>query len=487
MPDVSGFQVGVGALAAPAQRLKQISADLGSARSGAGTAAGGARGAAGDPRVAAAAEVFGAGVTAVLGALGDDAGLLADKVQRAGVTYEAVDRRPFPPSERERRVRRTASDAWTAVRGTASGRSEGAGHERGGRVSRAAGRPGALQGGRRRAAGRRRPTCPRWAPGSAASRPAWPAPGRATPAPPPAPRPAPWPRSRPTRAAGSATARSALVRLRHRAGDRGRGGRPRSAGRPTRPRSTPAPRRPGPARASRTTTGRRSTPASGRQALAPLRMHYRSVIETLDRAAGTAAGRAHRRGPGIPLGNDAGPALPRRPGRGGAAAAERARAGRAGPGPRPGGPAAAAAGARQADPGRAAGEARGGQGQPLVRQDPAGDARPAGAQLGDARDGGQRVPAGLQPAGHHRLRSDAGRCPPGRWATPGCPTPTCRSSWRRSTSTTASACSTPGILATCCTSAARSAPGSCSRPATSSTRWTRRARTARCTRWSAAG
>ncbi len=93
---MSGFQVGVGALSAPAQRLKQISADLGSARSGAGTAASSARGAAGDPRVAAAAEAFGAGVTAVLGALGDDAGLLADKVQRAGVTYEAVDRRAVP-------------------------------------------------------------------------------------------------------------------------------------------------------------------------------------------------------------------------------------------------------------------------------------------------------------------------------------------------------------------------------------------------------
>jgi hypothetical protein len=41
--------------------------------------------------------------------------------------------------------------------------------------------------------------------------------------------------------------------------------------------------------------------------------------------------------------------------------------------------------------------------------------------------------------------------------------------------------------ATCCTSAARSAPVSCSSPATSSTRSTRRARTARCTRWSPAG
>ena len=93
---MSGFQMGVGALSAPAQRLKQISADLDSARSGAGSAASSARGAAGDPRVAAAAEAFGAGVTAVLGALGDDAGLLADKVQQAGVTYEAVDRRVVP-------------------------------------------------------------------------------------------------------------------------------------------------------------------------------------------------------------------------------------------------------------------------------------------------------------------------------------------------------------------------------------------------------
>ncbi len=93
---MSGFQVGVGALTAPAQRLKQISADLDSARSGAGSAASSARAAAGDARVAAAAGAFGAGVTAVLAALGDDAGLLADKVQQAGVTYETVDRRAVP-------------------------------------------------------------------------------------------------------------------------------------------------------------------------------------------------------------------------------------------------------------------------------------------------------------------------------------------------------------------------------------------------------
>jgi hypothetical protein len=93
---VSGFQVGVGALSAPAQRLKQISADLGTARSGAVAASSSAKGAAGDPRVVSAAEAFGAGVGAVLGALGDDAGLLADKVQQAGVTYEAVDCRAIP-------------------------------------------------------------------------------------------------------------------------------------------------------------------------------------------------------------------------------------------------------------------------------------------------------------------------------------------------------------------------------------------------------
>jgi hypothetical protein len=89
---MSGFQVGIGALSAPAQRLKQISADLGTASSGAGSAAAGGRGAAGDGRVASAAEVFEAGVKAVLSALGEDAALLADKVQKAGVTYEAVDR-----------------------------------------------------------------------------------------------------------------------------------------------------------------------------------------------------------------------------------------------------------------------------------------------------------------------------------------------------------------------------------------------------------
>jgi hypothetical protein len=93
---MSGFQVGVGALSAPAQRLKQISSDLATARSGAGSAASSARGAAGDARVAAAAEEFGAGVGAVLGALGDDAALLADKVQQAGVSYEAVDHRAVP-------------------------------------------------------------------------------------------------------------------------------------------------------------------------------------------------------------------------------------------------------------------------------------------------------------------------------------------------------------------------------------------------------
>ena len=93
---MSGFQVGVGALSTPAQRLKQVSADLGMASSGAGSAAAGGRSGAGDPRVGSAAEVFEAGVKAVLSALGTDAGLLADKVQQAGVTYEAVDAAAIP-------------------------------------------------------------------------------------------------------------------------------------------------------------------------------------------------------------------------------------------------------------------------------------------------------------------------------------------------------------------------------------------------------
>jgi hypothetical protein len=93
---MSGFQVGVGALSAPAQRLKLVAYDFNTATTRAGAAAGRGQDAAGDPRVASAAELFGAGVKAVLGALGDDAGLLADKVQKAGVTYEAVDQTAVP-------------------------------------------------------------------------------------------------------------------------------------------------------------------------------------------------------------------------------------------------------------------------------------------------------------------------------------------------------------------------------------------------------
>ncbi len=92
---MSGFQVGVDALTAPARRLQEISVDLVTAAIGAASAAG-VGGAAGDPRVAAAADVFQAGVRTVLGALGEDAALLADKVQQAGVVYEAVDRAAVP-------------------------------------------------------------------------------------------------------------------------------------------------------------------------------------------------------------------------------------------------------------------------------------------------------------------------------------------------------------------------------------------------------
>ena len=93
---MSGFQVGVSALAGPAQRLKQIGTDLGVAGSGAASAAGSGSAAAGAPNVSGAADVFKAGVQSVLATLGQDAGLLGDKVQRAGVTYEAVDNTAMP-------------------------------------------------------------------------------------------------------------------------------------------------------------------------------------------------------------------------------------------------------------------------------------------------------------------------------------------------------------------------------------------------------
>jgi resuscitation-promoting factor RpfA len=93
---MSGFQVGVTALAGPAQRFKQIATDLGMAGSGATTAAGNGSAAAGTAAVSSAADVFKAGVQGVLTALSDDAGLLGDKVQKAGITYEAVDKTAMP-------------------------------------------------------------------------------------------------------------------------------------------------------------------------------------------------------------------------------------------------------------------------------------------------------------------------------------------------------------------------------------------------------
>lgn len=95
---MSGFRVGVTALSSPTQRLKQISFDLRTAGSGAATAVSSGGGAAGDPAVVSAAAVFEAAVRTVLGALGDDAGLLGDKVQRAGVTYETTDATALPRS-----------------------------------------------------------------------------------------------------------------------------------------------------------------------------------------------------------------------------------------------------------------------------------------------------------------------------------------------------------------------------------------------------
>lgn len=93
---MSGFQVGVTALRGPTQRLKTIGSDLGVASSGTATAAGNGSAAAGSPAVSGAADVFKAGVQSVLAALADDANLLGDKVQKAGITYEAVDRTAMP-------------------------------------------------------------------------------------------------------------------------------------------------------------------------------------------------------------------------------------------------------------------------------------------------------------------------------------------------------------------------------------------------------
>ncbi|HEX6756260.1 MAG TPA: hypothetical protein VF109_09995 [Mycobacteriales bacterium] len=93
---MSGFQVGVSALAGPTQRLKRIGTDLGMAGSGAATAAGNGSAAAGTATVSGAADVFKAGVQSMLTALGEDAGLLGDKVQRAGITYGVTDRTAMP-------------------------------------------------------------------------------------------------------------------------------------------------------------------------------------------------------------------------------------------------------------------------------------------------------------------------------------------------------------------------------------------------------
>jgi hypothetical protein len=93
---MSGLQVGVAALSSPTQRLKQISLDLATAGSGAAAAAASGGGAAGDPAVASAAAVFEAGVRTVLGALGEEAGLLGDRVQRAAITYETTDSTAMP-------------------------------------------------------------------------------------------------------------------------------------------------------------------------------------------------------------------------------------------------------------------------------------------------------------------------------------------------------------------------------------------------------
>jgi hypothetical protein len=138
VPDVSGFQVGVTALNGPAQRFKEIGTDFAVAVSGASTATGSGAGAAGSPVVAQAAEVFRAGVQSVLGALGDDANLLGDKVQKAGATYAAVDKTAMPAG---------ASPAGASPGGASPGGSAPGGSAPGGSVPAGSVPAGSAPGG----------------------------------------------------------------------------------------------------------------------------------------------------------------------------------------------------------------------------------------------------------------------------------------------------------------------------------------------------
>jgi|SRR5829696_6573450 len=93
---MSGFSLDPTALTPPVQRLKQIATDLAVAASGAGTAASGGKTGAGDPAVVEAAGAFAVGIRTVLTTLGEDAGLIADKVQQAGIAYDVTDRNAMP-------------------------------------------------------------------------------------------------------------------------------------------------------------------------------------------------------------------------------------------------------------------------------------------------------------------------------------------------------------------------------------------------------
>ena len=93
---MSGFSLDLSALTPPVQRLKQIATDLAVAASAAGTAASGGKAGAGDPPVVEAAGAFAVGIRTVLTTLGEDAGLIADKVRQAGIAYDATDRTAMP-------------------------------------------------------------------------------------------------------------------------------------------------------------------------------------------------------------------------------------------------------------------------------------------------------------------------------------------------------------------------------------------------------
>jgi hypothetical protein len=78
-------------LSVPAERFRRAGADFTTISAVLGGIVRPAADAAGSPEVGAGCDTFQTGVTAVLGALGEETQLLGAKVARAGVVYRTVD------------------------------------------------------------------------------------------------------------------------------------------------------------------------------------------------------------------------------------------------------------------------------------------------------------------------------------------------------------------------------------------------------------